>query len=270
MARSPQVSHALWTLVGASSLAACGRLGFDGSAIESMDAASDAAVDAAEIDGGTPMLVVPDLVEMDAICGERTQQALTLVNAGTATLVISAVDFDSDGFSAVSELPIAIAPGAQADLVIRAPGPVIGTDVPGDTKSTTATFTTNAGDRRVDIIATVHGAQFEVHDGTGLPFDPAFTSSTASCPPARGIRLVNIGDQAATVAIVPMTSFTASGFTMATLDAGASTGHPINVFTSSACSGADLLKYTVPSNTCSAPISFNLTFSINSTTCSCS
>lgn len=253
----------LWTLVGASSLAACGRLGFDGSEIAG-------AVDAAEPDGGTPMLVLPALVEMDAICGERTQQALTLVNAGTATLVISAVDFDSDGFSAVSDLPLAIAPGAQADLVIRAPGPVIGTDVPGDTKSTTATFTTNAGERGVEIIATVHGAQFEVSDGTGLPFDPAFTSSTASCPPARDIRFVNVGDQAATVAVGELTRFTANGFTVTTVDAGSSTGHSISVLTSNACSGADALTYTVPSNTCSAPISFDLTFSINSTTCFCS
>ncbi len=256
----------LWTLVGASTLAACGRLGFDGSSIEAMDAE----VDAAEPDGGAPMLVVPTVLEMDAICGERSQQALTLVNAGTAMLVIEAVTFDSDGFVAVSELPFAIPPGAQTDLVIRAPGPVIGTDVPGDTKSTTATLTTNAGEREVEIVATVHGAQFEVHDGTGLPFNPAFTSSTASCPPPRGIRLVNVGDQSATVAIGDLTQFTASGFTMTTVDAGASTGHPIGVLTSNACSGAEVLRYTLPTNTCSAPISFDLTFSINSTNCICS
>jgi len=257
----------LWTLVGASSLAACGRLGFDGT---ELDAAIDAAIDAAETDGGSPMLVLPDGLQIKATCGGLPQMAVPITNGGTATLVISGVSFDAPGFAIDTALPLAISPGAQVDIVISAPAPVIGTDVPGTTKSAVATFTTNAGDRTLDITVKIFGANFEVHDGTGVPFDPVFTTSSASCPPARGIRLVNKGNESATVMIGPLTTFSVSGFTMATVDAGSSTGHPVNVLTSGACSGADLLTYKLPPNTCSAPISFSLTFSINSTICNCS
>lgn len=248
--RRSGLSRMLWSVVGATSLTACGRVGFGD-------------------DGGA--LALPSSLQLTIECGlVPASAALEVQNPGEVPVQIT--DFDATGGFALDDtLPIEIAPGASVKLAVRPPTAVIGTDRSGVAKTGALTLVTTAGPYTVDLIADVMGANLDVTDGSGMPV--TLTFSGPACPAPITARIANSGNRAVTLTAIAPGAFRYTGFISGELSlaAGVSADISVRPFTMSACSTSEALHFMVTGSVCTTtPLVLAASFDLTgSTTCVC-
>jgi hypothetical protein len=151
-----------------------------------------------------PLAVFSASLDVDASCESgQPSTGLLIRNGGSETLTIQSASADS-GYVVTAKLPLSIAPGAGATLLVTPPTPKPNAQV-GDTSTGTLSFTTNepgAPTRTVALTSELFGAHFEFTDHEGVPLGSTLTLtylSESTCPDTLKYRVHNTGNVAFTL-----------------------------------------------------------------------
>lgn len=279
MTRARSLSYLLWSFVAIG----CGddgtkQVGGLADAPPAPDAPGpDATPDAPDVPVG-PAFALGEVPLLQATCGaEPADIELTVRNTGDEPLVLSEPAI-TEGFALNTTLPLTIAPGASAALLVRLPPAVIGTDRGGATKPGSLTVKTNEATsptRNIDVTTTVMGANLDFVNDSDEPVSLSFSSGNGCAPLAMFLR--NSGNQpvelsAATTLSGSPPSLGFDGFSGGTLEAGTRARQDVHVVTSGACSGFDTASYGVTSgNVCTTGTTIQATITLGfGTNCFCS
>jgi hypothetical protein len=149
-----------------------------------------------------PVAQFPSQLEADVGCNMTTADAALLItNTGDEPLVVSSASADS-GYTVKTALPLEIAPGAGAALLVTPPTPA------GDADAGTITgklsFTTNEPGTPTHVVtlsSALFEGSFEFTDSNGAPITSLELGygSSISCPDLSKYRIHNTGNVAFTV-----------------------------------------------------------------------
>jgi hypothetical protein len=279
------MSWILWLLT-TSWLAACGRLEFDALVPAPPGGPPDTATpDAAMPDTAmadappdnppepAPNLEVATALALNTQCGDASGMPaqLEVTNRGTADLVISSASVPGASPFRVTQVPPRIAPGATAMITVVPPMAIVGTDRAGTTFDDTLTLRTNAGDRRVALVATVTGANIDLQMPAGAT-TLQFTAASG-CPAPQTVVVTNTGTAAITIDQLAANGVAFSGFSGGSIGAGTSKTTTVRPFTNGACAAVGMLGYQAASGASGLCVTteFQVTLSImSSSSCFCS
>lgn len=252
MSRRRVLSRLLWSVAGASSLIACGRLGFE--------------------QLGAEVTHVTELA-LTSTCGQPAAPSLLIITNDRDTPLVIHAAAATGGFGVTTPLPLTISPGADGELAIVPPLAVIGTDRSGTIKTGVLSLSTDepaTPTRTIDLRTTVMGAELEIRDGLGQPVDLTF-SAAGTCPPATAMFLHNVGSLPMSVDIATPSRFALSS-SSASIDAGSSAYIDVRPYTTASCVGSEVLSYTVTGEVCATtPAVLQAAFDITGLgTCACS
>jgi hypothetical protein len=156
---------------------------------------------------GTPptaLAVFMSTLDVNTSCaGDVPSTALLIQNGGGSTLTIASASADS-GYTVQTALPVSIAPGAGATLLVLPPAPKSSAGI-GDTSEGSLTFSTNEPDTPTHDVAlhtTLYGAHLEFTDHDGTPLVSVLTLSYLNdslCPDSAKYRVHNTGNVAFTL-----------------------------------------------------------------------
>jgi hypothetical protein len=152
----------------------------------------------------TPLAVYPAQLAADVGCGAVVPDAVLLIqNAGGAMLSVTSAS-GSPGYAVSTALPLSIASGAAAQLLVTPPAPQSSAKV-GDTSSGTLSFTTNepgTPTHTVTLSSELFGASVEFLDHSGTPISSGLTLTyldAGDCPDTVKYRVHNTGNVAFTL-----------------------------------------------------------------------
>jgi hypothetical protein len=151
-----------------------------------------------------PLAIFSASLGVNAGCESRQPDTgLLIQNGGSETLTIESASADS-GYVVTARLPLSIAPGAGATLVVTPPSPKPSAQV-GDMSTGTLSFTSNepgAPTHTVALTTTLFGAHFELTDHEGVPLGSTLTLTylnESTCPDTLKYRVHNSGNVAFTL-----------------------------------------------------------------------
>ncbi len=148
-----------------------------------------------------PLALYPSEVAVNAACGAPAPDAVVLIqNGGAVELSIVSASANA-GYVVSSKLPLYIASGAGAQLLITPPAPKASAQV-GDMTRGTLSFTSNEPGEPVHTVSLnteLLGARLEFTDHAGAPLNAGLTLSylnDAACPDTLKYRVHNTGNVA--------------------------------------------------------------------------
>ena len=151
-----------------------------------------------------PLAVFSSSLEVNASCGSVQPETTFLIqNGGSQTLTINSASADS-GYVVTAELPLSIAPGAGASLLVTPPAPKASAQL-GDMSTGTLSFTSNepgTSTHTVALTTTLFGAHYEFTDHDGMPLGTTLTLTyldESTCPDTLKYRVHNTGNVAFTL-----------------------------------------------------------------------
>jgi hypothetical protein len=143
-------------------------------------------------------------LDVNASCGgTQPDTALLIRNGGSQTLTINSASADSE-YVVKASLPLSIAPGAGATLLVTPPTPKASAQL-GDASSGTLSFTSNepgTSTHTVALTTKLFGGQFELTDHAGMPLGSTLTLTylnESTCPDTLKYRVHNTGNVAFTL-----------------------------------------------------------------------
>jgi hypothetical protein len=151
-----------------------------------------------------PLAVFSASLDVNASCGSsQPDTGLLIQNGGSETLTIESASTDSD-YMIETKLPLSIAPGAGATLLVTPPAPKPSAQV-GDSSTGTLSFTSNEPGTSMHTVAlttTLYGAHLEFTDHDDAPLGGTLTLTylnESSCPDTLKYRVHNTGNVAFTL-----------------------------------------------------------------------
>jgi hypothetical protein len=177
--------------------------GADGGASTASEAGASEAGSAGAAASAMPSAAFPSELEADVGCNGVTPDAALLIrNTGDELLMISSATADS-GYIVKTALPLEIAPGSGANLLITPPAPSANADA-GAVSTGELSFTTNEPGLPTHVVTlttTVFDGRVEFTDGNGTAIDTLKLSydSAGDCPSLTKYRLKNTGNATLTL-----------------------------------------------------------------------
>jgi hypothetical protein len=149
--------------------------------------------------GQAPVATIGTPTAMSLQCGSTATASttITVTNSGDTPLTLSSPAVTGN-FTLLSTFPLTIAANQSANLQVRAPAAVIGTDRGGTPRTGTLTFATNeigTPTRSVSLSAAINGANVDFEYPVGTRVSSLSFTANAACPADRVIGIRNSGNQ---------------------------------------------------------------------------